>query len=138
MTNLLHTSRQFDTFQLVHTVQCVKPQQLMPMFRVRHFYPTFLKKHKIQIRIQEILTSMLARCFQCYGSGMLIPDPDFYPSRILDLGSNNSNRRGGEKICCLTFICSHKLHKMKIILFRTSTTKICVNLQRFSTFLPQK
>jgi hypothetical protein len=24
---------------------------------------------------------------QCYGSGMFIPDPDFYPSRIRDLGS---------------------------------------------------
>jgi hypothetical protein len=25
--------------------------------------------------------------YQCYGSGMFIPDPDFYPSRIRDLGS---------------------------------------------------
>jgi hypothetical protein len=25
--------------------------------------------------------------FQCCGSGMFIPDPDFYPSRIPDLGS---------------------------------------------------
>ena len=32
---------------------------------------------------------------QCCGSGMFIPDPDFYPSRIPDLGSNNNNRRGG-------------------------------------------
>jgi hypothetical protein len=24
---------------------------------------------------------------QCCGSGMFIPDPDFYPSRIPDLGS---------------------------------------------------
>ncbi len=30
---------------------------------------------------------------QCCGSGMFIPDPDFYPSRIPDLGSKNSNKR---------------------------------------------
>jgi hypothetical protein len=32
---------------------------------------------------------------QCCGSGMFIPDPDFYPSRILDLGSRSKNNR-----CC--------------------------------------
>jgi hypothetical protein len=32
---------------------------------------------------------------QCGGSGMFIPDPDFYPSRIPDLGSKNSNKREG-------------------------------------------
>ncbi len=41
---------------------------------------------------------------QCCGSGMFIPDPDFYPpripdlgSRILDPGSKNSNKREGWK-----------------------------------------
>jgi hypothetical protein len=40
---------------------------------------------------------------QCYGSGTFILDPDFYPSRISDLGSNNSNKRGGGKylLSCL-------------------------------------
>jgi len=28
---------------------------------------------------------------QCDGSGMFIPDPDFYPSRIPDLGSRIRN-----------------------------------------------
>ena len=32
---------------------------------------------------------------QCGGSGMFIPDPDFYPSRISDPGSKNSNKREG-------------------------------------------
>jgi hypothetical protein len=35
-----------------------------------------------------------------------IPDPDFYPSRIPDLG-------GVKKICCHTFLCSHKFHKIE-------------------------
>jgi hypothetical protein len=35
--------------------------------------------------------------FQCGGSGMFIPDPDFYPSRISDPGSKNSNKREGWK-----------------------------------------
>jgi hypothetical protein len=32
-------------------------------------------------------------CRQCCGSGMFIPDPDFYPSRIPDPGPKNSNKR---------------------------------------------
>ncbi len=34
-------------------------------------------------------------CQQCCRSGMFIPDPDFYPSRILDPRSKNSNERKG-------------------------------------------
>ncbi len=33
---------------------------------------------------------------QCCGSGMFIPDPNLYPSRISDPGSNNSNKREGD------------------------------------------
>jgi hypothetical protein len=32
---------------------------------------------------------------QCCGSGMFIPDPDYYPSRISDPGSKNINKREG-------------------------------------------
>jgi hypothetical protein len=35
---------------------------------------------------------------------MFIPDLDFVPSRISDLGSNNNKKEEGEKICCLYFI----------------------------------
>jgi hypothetical protein len=37
---------------------------------------------------------------QCCGSGMFIPDPDFYPSRIADLGSRiqkQQQKRGVKK-----------------------------------------
>jgi hypothetical protein len=51
---------------------------------------------------------------QCFGSGMFIPDPDFYPSRILDPGSRIQKlqrKRGVKKISCETFFCSHKFPK---------------------------
>jgi hypothetical protein len=36
-------------------------------------------------------------CTQCGGSGMLIPDPDFYPSRIPD--PKTATKERGEKKC---------------------------------------
>jgi hypothetical protein len=44
-----------------------------------------------------------------------IPDPDFYPSRIPDLGSRiqkQVEKRGVKNFFCQTFFCSHKFHKM--------------------------
>jgi hypothetical protein len=44
-----------------------------------------------------------------------IPDPDFYASRIPDLGSRiqkQQQKRGMTKFCCHTFYCSHKFHKI--------------------------
>jgi hypothetical protein len=51
---------------------------------------------------------------QCWGSGMFIPDPDFYPSRIQDLGSKNSNnkREGWKFFFFSTLFCSHKYQKI--------------------------
>jgi hypothetical protein len=43
---------------------------------------------------------------------MFIPDPDFYPSRISDPGSNNKNKRGGRKIIFVAFFCSHQVPKI--------------------------
>jgi hypothetical protein len=63
---------------------------------------------------------------QCCGSWMFIPDADFYPPRIydpcswiLDFGSKNSNKREGlkKKQFFHIFLCSHKYHKIEIILF---------------------
>jgi hypothetical protein len=50
---------------------------------------------------------------------MFIPDPDFYPSRIPDLGSwipdpkAATKERGEKKICCHNFLCSHKFHNIE-------------------------
>jgi hypothetical protein len=55
---------------------------------------------------------------QCGGSGMFIPDPEFYPSRIPDPGSRipdpktTTKERGEKKISSHTFLCSHKFHKV--------------------------
>ncbi len=50
---------------------------------------------------------------QCCGSGMFIPDPGSWFLPIPDPGSKNSNKRERlKKICCHTFLCSHKFHKI--------------------------
>ncbi len=52
---------------------------------------------------------------QCCGSGMFIPDPDFYLSRIPNPGSKNSNKREeGEKIVVLpSFVAININHKIE-------------------------
>jgi hypothetical protein len=58
---------------------------------------------------------------QCFGSGMFISDPDFYPSRIttsIHPGSRipdptTAIEEEGKKICCPTFFCSLKLYKIE-------------------------
>jgi hypothetical protein len=44
-------------------------------------------------------------------SGSSVADPDFYPSRISD-PKTGTKERGGKKICCHTFFCGHKFHKI--------------------------
>jgi hypothetical protein len=73
--------------------------------------------------IEEICDSIAKKLTKklCCGSGILsqIPDPEFYPFRIPDLGSQIPDPktarkdRGEKKICCQTFLCSHKCHKME-------------------------
>ncbi len=42
---------------------------------------------------------------QCCESGIFIPDPEFYPFRILDPGSNKNNkRRGNQKLLSFLLI----------------------------------
>jgi hypothetical protein len=41
-----------------------------------------------------------------------IKDPEFYPSRIPDPGSNNSTKRRGGNFFVQPFFCSHKYHKI--------------------------
>jgi hypothetical protein len=55
---------------------------------------------------------------QCCGSGMFIPDPDFYPSRILIFTHPGSRilkqhqKRRVIKISCHNLLCSHRFHKI--------------------------
>jgi hypothetical protein len=59
---------------------------------------------------------------------MFIPDPG---SRIPDPGSKNSNKRERwKKICCHTFLCSHKFHKIvNYFSFEVLKKKIWANFQ---------
>ncbi len=70
----------------------------------------------------------------------LVPDPDFYPSRIPDLGSKNSNKREGWKeIFFHTFLCSHKFHKIEhYFSFEVLKKKIWANFQRIIELFTQK
>jgi hypothetical protein len=54
---------------------------------------------------------------QCCGSGMFILDPNFYPSRIPDPGSKNSNKRGVKKLVVIPFFVAINITKLKIISF---------------------
>ncbi len=69
-----------------------------------------------------------------------IPDPDFYPSRISDPGSKNSNKREGwKKIWCHTFLFSHKFHKIvHYFCFEVLKKKIRANFQRIIELFAQK
>jgi hypothetical protein len=60
---------------------------------------------------------------QCGGSGMFIPDPDFYPSRIPDLGFRILDPKtakediGEKKFVVIPFFWSHKFHKIELFYF---------------------
>ncbi len=60
---------------------------------------------------------------QCGGSGMFIPDPEFYLSRIPDLGSRIPDLKTAVKDICekklvvIPFFWSHKFHKIDLFYF---------------------
>jgi hypothetical protein len=76
---------------------------------------------------------------QCCGSGIFIPDPDFYPSRIPDLRSRipdpktATKERG--KFFCHTFYWSHKFHKLFFFMLKR---KMWSNFQTIIELFPQK
>ncbi len=66
---------------------------------------------------------------------MFILDPDFYPSRI----QKQQQKRGVKKICCHTFLCSHKFHKIKnYFSFEVVKKKIWASFQRIIELFTQK
>jgi hypothetical protein len=92
-----------------------------PGERVRHLQQGGQLRQQARTHhpVQVLLTGKKDKDFnilQCSGSGMFIPDPDFYPSRIADPGSRiqNSNKERGEKK--LVVIPFYVAAKLKIIL----------------------
>ncbi len=78
---------------------------------------------------------------QCCGSGMFIPDPDFYPSRIWDLGSRiqKQQQKTGVKKNLLNHFCSHKFHKTQFyFIFDMLKKKIWPNFPRIIEVFTQK
>jgi hypothetical protein len=74
---------------------------------------------------------------QCCGSGMFIPDPDFYPSRIPD--PKTATKERGKKKICYTFFCSHKFHKIEYyFIFEMLKKKIWPIFKELLKFLPKK
>jgi hypothetical protein len=75
-------------------------------------------------------------------SSVADPDPDFYPSRIPDLGSRiqkQQQKRGVKKIFCHTFSCSHKFHKIEnYFMFEMPKKKIWANFQRIVELFTRK
>ncbi len=63
-----------------------------------------------------------------------IPNPG---SRILDQGSNKSNKREGGKTCCPTFFVATNITKLKIILFLNRIKKLSLFSKSFRTFYPK-
>ena len=61
-------------------------------------------------------------------------------SRSSDPGSKNSNKREGwKKICCHTFLCSHKFHKIENhFIFLMLKKKIWASFQRIIELFTQK
>ncbi len=71
-----------------------------------------------------------------------ILDPNFYPSRIPDLGSRiqkQQQKRGVKKKFCHTFLCSHKFHKIEHYFgFEVLKKKMWANFQRIIELFTQK
>ncbi len=72
-----------------------------------------------------------------------IPDPDFYPSRIPDLGSRiqkQQQKRGvKKKLVCHNFLCSNKFHKIAhYFSFDVLKKKSWANFQRIIELFSQK
>ena len=71
-----------------------------------------------------------------------IPDPDFYPSRIPDLGSRIQKQQqmtGVKNFFCQTNFCSHKFHKTEyFFIFDKLNKKIWPNFPRIIEVFTQK
>ncbi len=91
------------------------------------------------LRVVITLTLTTQPCTgQCCGSGMFIPNPDFYPSRIPD--QKLQQKRGVKKnLLPYLFFVVTNFTKLNIILFlKCWRKKICTNFHRIIEVFTQK
>jgi hypothetical protein len=74
-----------------------------------------LKSAKSDANVPSKSFSQKMQCCGSGGSGMFIPDPDFYPFRILD--PKTATKEGPKKIFVKPFFVAKNFTKLKIILF---------------------
>jgi hypothetical protein len=97
--------------------------------------------HAFQEKLQNIDAYLSIDSVADPGCLSRIPDPNFYPSRIPDPGSRipdpktATKERGEKKICCHTFLRSHKYHKIEnYFSFEVLKKNIWGNFQRIRLF----
>jgi hypothetical protein len=67
------------------------------------------------------------------------PDPEFYPSQIPDLGSNNRTKRGENFFFFPTISCCHKYHKIiNNFIFEQVKNIFLAQTLRIEVFFTQK
>ncbi len=77
-----------------------------------------------------LVIQMMRICdHQCCGSGMFIPDPDFYPSRIPDPNTAMKDR-GEKKFVFIPFFWAIKFTKLNCFIFEMLKNKNWANYQR--------
>ncbi len=70
------------------------------------------KEKERELHFSSIQWNCMDSCYQCCGSGIFIPDPDFYPSRI----QKRQQKRGVKKFVVIPFFVATNFTKLKIIL----------------------
>jgi hypothetical protein len=91
-----------------------------------------------------VLLTLAGREGQCCGSGMFIPDSDFYPSRIPDPGSRipdpkTATKESCEKKLVVIPFWSQKFHKIKnYFIFERLKKKNVGKFQRIIELFTQK
>jgi hypothetical protein len=90
-------------------------------------------------RIRDVIPDPRSRILIFTHPGSQIPDPR---SRIMDPGSRIKKQQqkiGVKKICCHTFLCSHKFYKIEhYFSFEVQKKKIWANFQRIIELFTQK
>ncbi len=118
----------------------IRTMDIVLKFWGKKFVLFYIWSKHIRIRIGP---GCVLRIRQNYANPTVLRIRDVHPGSwflpIPDPGSKNSNKRDGwKKICCHTFLCSHKFHKIGIILVLKCRKIFFANFQRIMELFTQK